>query len=205
LRYILRVDATVDPMSLLSVALGLGLAAAAGLRVFVPLFALGLAARVGYVGLADGFDWLASTPALIAFGTATVVEIAAYYVPFLDHLLDTIATPSAVVAGVVASAAVLTDLPPIMQWTVAVIAGGGAAGLVQGTTVAARLGSTALTGGLGNVVLASVETVGAIGTVVLAIALPLLALVLVAAMLVVAVALLTRVARRRRRHLEADS
>lgn len=204
MRYILRVDATVDPMSLLSVALGIALAAAAGLRVFVPLFALGIAARAGYLGLSDGFEWLASTPALIVFGTATLVEIVAYYVPYFDHLLDLVATPSAVVAGVVATAAVLTDVPPVVKWTVAVIAGGGAAGLVQGATVAARLGSTATTAGFGNFVLASVETFGAIGTVVLAIALPLLALVLVAAMLVAAVALLIRLARRRRRHLEAD-
>lgn len=191
-------DTPPDLMPLLSVALGIALAAAAGLRVFVPLFALGVAARAGYVPLADGFEWLASTPALIVLGTATLVEIAAYYVPYLDHLLDVIASPSAVLAGIVATAAVLTDMPPVVKWTVAIIAGGGAAGLVQGASVAARIGSTATTGGLGNIVLSSLETFGAIGTVILAIALPLLALLLVLAMLAIAVLMLLRLARRRR-------
>lgn len=191
-------DTPPDLMPLLSVALGIALAAAAGLRVFVPLFALGVAARAGYVPLADGFEWLASTPALIVLGTATLVEIAAYYVPYLDHLLDVIASPSAVLAGIVATAAVLTDMPPVVKWTVAIIAGGGAAGLVQGASVAARIGSTATTGGLGNIVLSSLETFGAIGTVILAIALPLLALLVVVAMLAIAVVMLLRLARRRR-------
>jgi hypothetical protein len=185
-------------MPLLSVALGIALAAAAGLRVFVPLFALGVAARAGYVPLADGFEWLASAPALIVLGTATLVEIVAYYVPYLDHLLDIIASPSAVLAGIVATAAVLTDMPPVVKWTVAIIAGGGAAGLVQGASVAARIGSTATTGGLGNILLSSLETFGAVGTVILAIALPLLALLVVVVMLAFAAALLLRLARRRR-------
>ncbi len=185
-------------MPLWSVALGLGLAAAAGLRVFVPLFALGLASNAGYVQLADGFAWLASPPALIAFGTATVVEVVAYHVPFLDHLLDVVATPAAVLAGAMATAAVLTDVPPVVKWTVAVIAGGGAAGLVQSATVLTRIGSTTFTGGLGNVVLASVELFGAVGTVILAIALPLLTLFLVAALLIAACVLLVRASRRRR-------
>lgn len=190
-------DAGADLMPLLSIALGLGLAAAAGLRVFVPLLALGIASRAGWVQLADGFEWLASDHALIAFGTATLVEVLAYHVPFLDHLLDTLATPSAVVAGTLASAAVLTDLPPIVKWTVAVLAGGGAAGLVQTATVLARVGSTTFTGGLGNVLLASFELFGAIGTVILAIALPLVTLALVLTLLVVAAYAITRVARRR--------
>ena len=191
-------DTPSDLMPLLSVALGIALAAAAGLRVFVPLFALGVAARAGYLGLADGFEWLASTPALIVLGTATLVEIVAYYVPYLDHLLDVIASPSAVLAGIVATAAVLTDMPPVVKWTVAIIAGGGAAGLVQGASVAARIGSTATTGGLGNFVLSSLETFGAVGTVILAIALPLLALLVVIVMLGFAIAMLLRLARRRR-------
>lgn len=190
-------DATSDVMPLLSIALGLGLAAAAGLRVFVPLLALGVAARHGEVQLADGFAWLATTPALLMLGTATVVEVAAYHVPFLDHLLDVLATPSAVVAGTVVSAAVLTDVPPAVKWTIAVIAGGGAAGLVQSATVLARVGSTTFTGGLGNVLLASFELFGAVGTVLLAFALPLVALALVLGLLVAAGWLVTRSIRRR--------
>lgn len=190
-------DASPEMMPLLSVALGLGLAAAAGFRVFVPLLALGIASRQGVVPLAPGFEWLASPPALIAFGTATVVEVLAYHVPFLDHLLDVIATPSAIVAGSLASAAVLTDLPPVVKWSVAVLAGGGAAGLVQTATVLARVGSTTFTGGLGNVLFASFELFGAVGTVVLAIALPLVAFAMILLLLVAAAVVVTRVARRK--------
>lgn len=188
-------DAAPELMPLVSVAIGLGLAAAAGFRVFVPLLALGLASRQGLVPLAPGFEWIASPPALIAFGTATVVEVLAYHVPFLDHLLDVIATPSAIVAGTIASAAVLTDLPPVVKWSVAVLAGGGAAGLVQTATVLARVGSTTFTGGLGNVLFASFELFGAVGTVVLAIALPMVALGLLLLLLVAAAVIVTRVAR----------
>jgi hypothetical protein len=188
-------DTAPELMPLVSVAIGLGLAAAAGFRVFVPLLALGLASRQGLVALAPGFEWVASPPALIAFGTATVVEVLAYHVPFLDHLLDVIATPSAVVAGTIASAAVLTDLPPVVKWSVAVLAGGGAAGLVQTATVLARVGSTTFTGGLGNVLFASFELFGAVGTVVLAIALPMVAFGLLLLLLVAAAVIVTRVAR----------
>ena len=188
-------DTAPELMPLVSVAIGLGLAAAAGFRVFVPLLALGLASRQGLVPLAPGFEWIASPPALIAFGTATVVEVLAYHVPFLDHLLDVIATPSAIVAGTIASAAVLTDLPPVVKWSVAVLAGGGAAGLVQTATVLARVGSTTFTGGLGNVLFASFELFGAVGTVVLAIALPMVALGLLLLLLVAAAVIVTRVAR----------
>lgn len=190
-------DVAPEMVPLVSVALGLGLAAAAGFRVFVPLLALGLASRQGLVPLAPGFEWLATPPALIAFATATVVEVLAYHVPFLDHLLDVIATPSAIVAGTLASAAVLTDLPPIVKWSVAVLAGGGAAGLVQTATVLARVGSTTFTGGLGNVLFASFELLGAVGTVVIAIALPLLTFGLVLLLLVAAAVAVARVARRK--------
>lgn len=188
-------DTTPEMMPLVSMAIGLGLAAAAGFRVFVPLLALGLASRQGWLALAPGFEWAASTPALIAFGTATVVEVLAYHVPFLDHLLDVIATPSAIAAGTLASAAVLTDLPPVVKWSIAVLAGGGAAGLVQTATVLARVGSTTFTGGLGNFLFASFELFGAVGTVVLAIALPLVAFGLLLLLLVAAAVVVTRIAR----------
>ncbi|HVH19978.1 MAG TPA: DUF4126 domain-containing protein, partial [Myxococcota bacterium] len=95
----------VDPRELLlSLGIGLGLAAACGFRIFLPLLALGVAARAELVPLASGFQWLATTPALGAFAVATALEIGAYYVPWLDHLLDVAAGPAAVAAGAVASA-----------------------------------------------------------------------------------------------------
>ncbi len=136
----------------------------------------------------------ATTPALIAFGTATALEIVAYYVPWLDHLLDVIASPAAVIAGVVASAAVMTDLPPLVTWTVALIGGGGVAGTMQLLSVGARLKSTLATGGLANPVVATGEAAGAVGLTLVAILLPLVAL----ACCLLLVFLLLRLARRRR-------
>jgi len=182
--------------TLLSIGVGLGLAAAAGFRVFVPLFVLSLAARAGYVPLSSGFEWIASTPALLSFGTATVFEIGAYYVPWLDNLLDTLAAPAAIVAGVVASASVMTDLPPVLKWSVALIGGGAAAGVVQTSTSLLRLKSTATTAGLANPILATTELVGSVTTSVLAIVLPLLALLLIAVVLYVIYRVSRRLLRR---------
>ncbi len=171
----------------LSIAAGLGLAAACGFRVFVPLLIASLAARTGHLPLAAGFDWLASWPALAAFGAATALEVGAYFIPWLDHALDTVATPAAVLAGMLASASVLTDLPPLVKWTVTLIGGGGLAGLIQGVSVLARLKSTALTGGLANPVVATGELIGASTLALLAVLLPLLCLLAVVALIVVGV------------------
>lgn len=157
----------------LGIAMGIGLAAATGFRVFAPLFIAGAAHRMGHLPLAAGFDWLGTTPVLIALGTATLVEIVAYSVPWLDHALDVVATPAAVAAGVLASAAVMTDLPAPVKWGLALIAGGGAAGVVQGATVLARLKSAVTTGGLANPLVAAAEMSGSVLTAVLAIAMPL--------------------------------
>lgn len=167
----------------LSVAIGLCLAAACGFRVFLPLLGLSLAGHSGQVPLAAPFDALATVPATIALGTASLAEIAAYYVPWLDHALDTLATPAALIAGVLATGAVTGDLPPLLRWAVALIAGGGTAGLIQGATVLLRMKSSALTGGMGNAAIATAEVFGAATFVFLAVLVPLLGL-LVAASLV---------------------
>jgi hypothetical protein len=167
---------TIDP--LLGVGLGLGLAAACGFRVFVPLLAISVGALTGHIPLSSGFAWIGTVPAAIAFGTATALEIAAYYIPWFDHLLDTVATPAAVAAGMVASASVMVDLPPVLKWGVALIGGGGVAGLLQGATVLLRLKSLAVTGGAANALVSTVELLGATGTVILAVVLPLVCLAL---------------------------
>ena len=83
----------------------MGLSAACGFRVFVPLLVMSLFAKNGHLNLSPGFSWIGTYPALIAFGTATGVEIAAYLIPGLDHLLDIITTPAAVIAGTLVTAA----------------------------------------------------------------------------------------------------
>jgi hypothetical protein len=182
---------------LTSIALGVGLAAAVGLRVFLPLLVLAIAGYAGAVPLSESFQWLATLPAVAMLAVAAVVEIAAYYVPGVDNLLDTIATPTALVAGTIAAAAVMTDLPPIVKWTTAVIAGGGAAGLTQGVTSLLRLKSTATTGGVGNPVVATGELGGAATLSLLAIFAPIVALVLVVLMVWLAVKGLRRLLSRR--------
>ena len=164
---------------LMGFLLGLCLAAAAGLRVFVPLLIAGLAARFGHIELIESFAWLSTTPVLLGLGLATLIEVLAYQIPWLDHLLDTVATPLAVVAGTLLMAAFLLDLPPAWRWALALVAGGGAAGLVQAGTVGLRLASTAGTGGLGNPVLAAGESGGAALLGVAAVLLPLVAGILV--------------------------
>ena len=122
----------------LPIVLGVGLAAATGFRVFLPLLIVSGAADSGHLSLADSFAWLGTPSALIMLGVAAFVEVLAYYVPGVDNLLDTLATPAALVAGTVVSAAVMTDVPPMVKWTAAVIAGGGVAGLTQGATAMLR-------------------------------------------------------------------
>jgi hypothetical protein len=163
----------------LSIALGIGLAAATGFRLFLPLLVLSIAAYTGHASLNDGFAWLGTPAAVIMLGTAAVVEIAAFYIPGVDNLLDTVATPGAVVAGTIASAAVMTDLPPMVKWTAAIIAGGGVAGITQGLTAMLRAKSTLFTGGIGNSVVATAELGSASLIAILALAAPFAALALV--------------------------
>ena len=163
-----------------SILLGIGLSAACGFRIFVPLLALSIASRLGYVGeLSEGFAWVASYPAMITFAVATVVEIAGYYVPWIDNALDTIAAPAAVVAGILVTATVMGDADPYFKWTVAVIAGGGVAGTVQVATTAVRFASSTLTGGLGNSGVSSVEAGSSVTMSIISITLPLVAVILV--------------------------
>lgn len=164
----------------LSVALGVGLAAAVGLRVFLPMLVMSVAAYSGHLHLSNGFAWLGTAPALLMLAIAALLEIIAYYIPGVDNLLDALATPAALIAGTVVSAAVMADLPPIVKWTTAVIAGGGAAGLTQGITSLLRLKSTTLTAGVGNHALATGELGGALGLSLLALAAPVVAVALVA-------------------------
>lgn len=158
---------------------GIGLSAACGFRVFLPFLGLSLAAMNGYVTLAEGFQWLGTWPALVVLLSATGVEIAAYYVPVIDNLLDTIAAPVAVVAGLLAMAAIAIDMPPVLKWSVAVIAGGGVAGVVQGSTIVARALSTIHLPGPGNFIVATLEWLGAAGTTLVALLIPFAALVMV--------------------------
>lgn len=156
-------------------ALGLGLAACSGFRVFVPLLAASVAHRLGWLPSSPGFDWLSTWQALLMLATATVAELVGYYVPLFDHLLDTLTTPASFIAGTLLMTSSLTHLDPTLRWTLGILVGGGAAGLVQGSTALLRAGSTATTGGLANPLFATLENVLAIAGTLFALLLPLVA------------------------------
>jgi len=179
----------------LSIVLGIGLAAATGFRVFLPMLIVSGAAYTGYLPLGDNFAWLGTAPSLVMLTVAAIVEILAYYIPGLDNLLDALATPAAFVAGTVLSAAVMTDIPPMVKWTAAVIAGGGIAGVTQGVTATLRANSTVWTGGLGNFIIATAELGGALLVAFLALAAPVAAIALVVLFLSLAIRLLRQLLR----------
>ena len=169
---------------IIGIALGIGLSASAGFRVFVPLLITALASRFDIIPLNESFEWLSSAPALISLSVATVIEIAAYYIPFIDNLLDTIAMPLAIGAGTILAASVLPVDQGFLKWIMAFIIGGGASATVQGGTSLLRLASTGATGGIGNSVVTTGENIAAIGIPMLTIAIPLLMVILVVALLV---------------------
>jgi hypothetical protein len=170
----------MDMETLLGIAIGIGLSAACGFRVFVPLLVMNLAVLTGHLHLSPGFEWIGSYYATAAFVTATLVEVLAYYVPWLDHVLDLIASPAAIIAGMVVTASVVMDISPFLKWTLAIIAGGGTAAMVQGATVALRTKSSALTAGTGNVFVSSAELAGSVITALLAVIVPIVCLILIA-------------------------
>lgn len=159
----------------LSAFIGIGLAAATGFRVFLPMFAVSLASYLHWIPTNESFEWLSGLPTLITTGIATVAEILAYYIPFIDHLLDTISVPMATVAGSVLFASQFADLGTFPQWALALIAGGGTAATISSGFAGLRAASTATTGGLGNSVVGTTETAGAGIMTVLAMAMPILA------------------------------
>jgi hypothetical protein len=162
-----------------AIALGVGLSAAVGFRIFVPFTVMSVAALTGNLNLTSGFDWIGTWPALVLFATATALEIGAYYIPWLDNALDTLATPAAVVAGAVITASVVGDISPMLRWVLAIIAGGGVAGAVQTGTTLLRAGSTATTGGVGNPVINTAEITSSFTLSIVTVVLPLFALAVV--------------------------
>jgi hypothetical protein len=160
--------------NIIALLVGIGLSAACGFRVFLPMMGLSIASLTGHIHLAHGFEWIGTWPALIAFITATVLEIGAYYIPVIDHVLDTIMTPAAIVAGTIVTASMLVNISPFLKWSLAIIAGGGASAIVQGGTIALRAASSGATGGMTNFLVATIEFIGSILVTILAILLPVL-------------------------------
>jgi len=180
-----------------SICIGVGLSAACGFRVFVPMLVMSVAAMTGAYTPSADFAWLGSYPAVLAFGLATTVEIGGYYIPWVDNLLDTIALPASAVAGTICTASAVTDMSPLMTWSVAIIAGGGSAAAIQGLTTVVRGASTATTGGLGNPVVSTMEAVASTLLSVLAIVIPILAMLMLATLVYFSIRTIRRWRRRR--------
>ncbi|WP_300674993.1 DUF4126 domain-containing protein [Soonwooa sp.] len=162
---------------LFSIFVGIGLAAATGFRVFLPMFIVSLASYFHWIPANESFQWLASLPALITTGVATLVEILAYYIPYIDNILDSISIPLATVAGSVLFASQYIGLDGVSEWALALIAGGGTAATIASGFAGTRVASTATTGGIGNHVVATTETAGASVMSIFALALPVLAFI----------------------------
>lgn len=164
--------------TILSLCIGIGLSAACGFRVFVPLLVMSVASLTGWFEPMKGFEWLAMPSVCIGLAVATVCEIGAYYIPWVDNALDTISTPAAMVAGTLTTMAVSTgEMSPFASWAAAIIVGGGTASAVQLSTVAVRGLSTATTGGIANPVVSTGEWISALVVSILSFLVPVLVVI----------------------------
>lgn len=168
----------------MAILIGIGLSAAVGFRVFTPLLITSIAEKAEMVTLAESFSWIGSTPALIAFAVATLLEISSSYIPIVDQVMKMIASPAAVIAGILLTASFIGAMDPFLKWSIAIIAGGGTASISQFTTTSVRTASTVTTGGLGNIVLSLVEGFVAIVMSIVSLLLPVLAVIFVAILFV---------------------
>lgn len=179
-------------MLLVQVTMGFSLAACAGLRAFLPLLVVGVAGRFDLVPLFSRFEWLESTPALVVFGVAVVVELLGDKVPVIDNFLDGAQLFIKPIAGTFVAAAVLTELSPLQTTVLAIVMGGSVATGVHLAKAQTRLVSSATTAGFGNPILSLIEDVGAVLLSVLSLLVPVLA-----ALLLLALGLLLLLALRR--------
>lgn len=170
---------------ILPALLGLGLAAATGLRAFLPLLLLAVAARFQLFGidLNSHVGWLGSNAAIATLAVATLVELAADKVPFLDHALSAIGTVTRPLAAVLAAGSVFAGVDPVVAAVAGIIIGAPTALAFHAAQTGTRVASTATTGGLANPVVSVVEDVLAFATALIAIALPLLVPVVLALLL----------------------
>jgi hypothetical protein len=168
---------------IIGLLLGIGLSACCGFRVFIPLLIASIASKIGWISLAENFDWMTSWSAISGFGFASLVEVLGYYIPFVDNALDTIAGPVAIVAGTLVSASTMVHLDPTMQWILGIMVGGGTAGIIHAGTSLLRLGSSSATAGFGNAIVATGEAgasiFGSIGVILMPILIGIAALLLV--------------------------
>jgi hypothetical protein len=171
--------------TILSILMGIGLSAAVGFRIFIPFLIASIASLTGYINLSDSFNWIGTVPALITFSAATLIEILAYYIPWLDNILDTIASPIAVIAGAIIMVSVITDISPLLKWVLAIIAGGSITASIQSLTGFLRMTSSVTTGGVGNPVVSTAEAGSSFLLSITAILLPVVAVIIVLTLIII--------------------
>ena len=171
--------------TIISIFLGVGLAASTGFRVFLPLFALSLASYTGMWELNASWEWMGSLAAVITFGVATLAEVFAYYIPWVDNLMDGLALPLAAVAGTAVMVSTVADLDPLFTWSLAIIAGGGTASAIKGASATSRMASSVTTAGLGNPIVSTIETATAIVVSLASILVPIVGAILVILILII--------------------
>jgi|SRR6478672_8739165 len=164
----------------ISICIGIGLAAGSGFRIFIPLLAANIASLTGMHQFGSGFDWLNGWTTFYILASASIAEIVAYYIPWLDNVLDHIALPVAVAAGTLLSASFISgDWSPAIKWGLGLLAGGTTAGIIHTGMGFLRLGSTATTGGLANPVVTTAENGASISFSVMALLVPVVLFVIV--------------------------
>jgi uncharacterized membrane protein len=171
---------------LVSLCIGITLSAACGFRIFVPPLIMSVGAIYFDLPVGNQFAWVATYPAMITFAIATFVEIVAYYIPVIDNLLDTIEIPTALAVGTMLTAASLGEMDPVLKWAIALIAGGGVAGMTESLTTLTRATSTAFTAGMGNPIVSTMEALSSLILSILALFAPILAGIIVIIVLIFA-------------------
>ncbi len=186
---------------ILSLLIGIGLSATSGFRVFVPLLIMNIASLSGHLELSSGFQWIGSYPALVILVVATVIEILAYFIPYLDNILSIVSSPISVIAGIIITASVVTGMSPLLTWTLAVIAGGGSSLAGKVTSNIVHTGSTSITGGSVNPAVSFIETVITTVMALLSVLFPLLVILFVGAIGYILVKMMKKIKRIRAKRL----
>ena len=184
---------------MIQVMLGIALAAVCGYRIFVPLLAMGIAGMAGYMQFSEGFAWISSWPAVLVFGIATILELAAYFIPHIDNILHAIALPAGAVAGVIVAASVISDVDPMLKWSLAIIAGGGAATLTGLLSNGVHHLSTAVSAGFANPVVSAAESAGTVAASALSIAMPVAGAAVLVLVITVSVVIFLRIRKKRKK------
>lgn len=183
----------------LAILIGIGLSAAVGFRVFTPLLITGIAERASFITMSDNFAWISSTPALIAFAVAVVLEIISLYISIFDTFMKALAAPAAIIAGTILTASFIHDMNPLLTWSLAIIAGGGTATISHFTTTSIRTGGTLATAGIGNIFLSIIEGATAIIMSISAIFLPIIIILFLIVILIMFITVLVTLAKIRKR------